>query len=189
MPRAVDVQDRLRLVQDAVVAIAARDGFGAVTVRRVAAEAGASTSVVTHYVASRDELVRSTIVREVSGRQDLLQAATADKAADAALRALVRSAVLGTDQQSHRFWLAIVLGSPTDLVLRMELQRFNNWWDDLVQRFISALDRPPQDRATLLDAVAVITDGMIISRFEQDQEWSLHRCERTLDVMLEPLLR
>ena len=188
MPREVDVDGRRRQVQDAVVAVAAKDGFGAVTLRRVAAETGASTSVVTHYIPTREQLVRGTIEREAATRRQLLLSATEDKAPSAALRALVESAVLGTDEQSHRFWLAIVLGAHSDPVLCEELDRFNDWWDRQVRRLVVAVEPSLQDRAAVLDAVAVLTDGMIVARFEQDRPWSARRCRRALDLLLDPLI-
>lgn len=188
MPTQVDVQQRLRLVQDAVVTVAARDGFGQVSLRRVAAEAGASTSVITHYVPSRDHLVRSTIHREVSHRQRLLQDATTARPARAALRALLEAAVLGTDERSHRFWLAIVLGANADPLLREELDSFNTWWHNLVRSLLGDMDPAPQNPQGMLDAIAVITDGMIINRFEQKSEWSIRRCRQVLDRLLDPCL-
>ena len=58
MPRIVDHEQRRAQVAAAVWRIVSRDGLEAATVRRVAAETGMSTSVVSHYFASKDDLLR-----------------------------------------------------------------------------------------------------------------------------------
>src|SRR6478735_2029550 len=58
MPRIVDHEERRAEVAAAVWLIVSRDGLEAATVRRVAAETGMSTSVVSHYFAGKDDLLR-----------------------------------------------------------------------------------------------------------------------------------
>src|SRR6185312_13615964 len=58
MPRIVDHEERRAEVAAAVWRIVSRDGLEAATVRRVAAEAGMSTSVVSHYFSGKDDLLR-----------------------------------------------------------------------------------------------------------------------------------
>jgi TetR/AcrR family transcriptional repressor of bet genes len=58
MPKVVDHEKRRAEVAAAVWRIVSRDGLEAATVRRVAAEAGTSTSVVSHYFAGKDDLLR-----------------------------------------------------------------------------------------------------------------------------------
>ena len=58
MPRVVDHEARRAEVAAAVWRIVARDGVDAITVRRVAAETGMSTSVVSHYFADKDDLLQ-----------------------------------------------------------------------------------------------------------------------------------
>jgi AcrR family transcriptional regulator len=58
MPRVVDHEERRAQVAAAVRRVVSADGLEAVTVRRVAAETGMSTSVVSHYFAGKDDLVR-----------------------------------------------------------------------------------------------------------------------------------
>ncbi|HEX2104932.1 MAG TPA: TetR family transcriptional regulator C-terminal domain-containing protein [Solirubrobacteraceae bacterium] len=58
MPRMVDHEERRAEVAAAVWRVVSSEGLDAVTVRRVAAETGMSTSVVSHYFAGKDELLR-----------------------------------------------------------------------------------------------------------------------------------
>jgi AcrR family transcriptional regulator len=62
VPIAVDVDARLDAVARATIAVAGREGGAAgVTIRRVAAELGGSTAMVTNYVASRTALLVNAI--------------------------------------------------------------------------------------------------------------------------------
>ena len=61
MPRTVDPVERRARVATAARAVIARDGLDATSVRRVAAEAGSSTTVVTHYFADKQALLRAAI--------------------------------------------------------------------------------------------------------------------------------
>lgn len=189
MPRQVDHQARRQAICDAVLLAAVREGFGQVTIRRVAAEAGASTSVVTHYVAGREELLRLTVRREVARRQAQLEALLAGVRPEGRLRAVIEWSVLGLDETTHRAWLALVVGAQTEPVLRRELDGFNAWWDTLLARCIRQLGAPsglPAD--TLVDAINVVVDGMIMARFEEAEPWPSPRHRRTLDALLRSIL-
>ena len=58
MPRQVDHQQRRTEIAYAVWAVIAEDGLDAVSLRRVAAEAGISLGRVQHYFDSKEELLR-----------------------------------------------------------------------------------------------------------------------------------
>ncbi len=60
MPRQVDHRQRRTEIAYAVWAVIAEDGLDAVSMRRVAAEAGISLGRVQHYFASKEELLRHT---------------------------------------------------------------------------------------------------------------------------------
>lgn len=61
MPRSVDVVERRARVAAAARAVIARDGLDATSVRRVAAEAGSSTTVVTHWFADKEALLAAAV--------------------------------------------------------------------------------------------------------------------------------
>lgn len=187
MPRQVDHRARLAAIQDAVEDLAAREGFSAVTIRRIAAHAGASTSIVTHYVPSRDELVRAVVRRGITARQTQLDDLVGNLRGADGLRAVAQWAVLGPTDQSHRFWLAIVLGARSDSVLRTELDAFNQWWCALLGRLVNDMNPDPIDPCALIDAIDVVVDGMILAGFEEQAPWPDDRRRRTLDLLLAPL--
>lgn len=187
MPRPVDRSTRLDALCDAVHDLAAAEGFGAVTIRRVAARTGASTSTVTHYVAGRDELVRASVQREtVRGRAPLDERIASLRGA-AGVRAVVEWAVLGRTDAAHRFWLAVVVGAQSDPVLREELDAFNRWWCELLERLVADLDPAPAEPQALVDAVTVVVDGMVLAGFDDGAPWAHDRRRRTVDLLLAPL--
>lgn len=174
MPRQVDHAARLAAVSDAVVAIAAERGFAAVTIRAVADHLRASTSVVTHYVSSRDELLRLAVRRELEVRRAQAERAMAE--GPHPLRALVRWAVADLQDQVHRFWLSLLIAAPTEPVLRAELDGFNAWWGEhlrgLVQRSGVA------DPEVVADTLDVVVDGLVTAGFE---DLDAVRRDRVLD--------
>lgn len=187
MPRQVDRSTRLDALCDAVHDLAAEEGFGAVTIRRVAARTGASTSTVTHYVAGRDELVRAAVRRETARRRAPLDERAASLRGAAGVRAVVEWAVLGRTDAAHRFWLALVVGAQSDPVLREELDAFNRWWCDLLDRLVADLDPSPAEPRTLVDALTVVVDGLVLAGFDDAEPWGRDRRRRTVDLLLAPL--
>ena len=57
MPKVVDHEERRAKLGAAVWRLASREGLEAVTVRRVAEEAGCSTGAVVHYFAGKEDLL------------------------------------------------------------------------------------------------------------------------------------
>jgi TetR/AcrR family transcriptional regulator, transcriptional repressor of bet genes len=58
MPKIVDHEERRNELASAVWRVASREGLEAITVRRVAEEAGWSTGALVHYFSDKEELIR-----------------------------------------------------------------------------------------------------------------------------------
>lgn len=181
MPRQVNPADRLALIHDAVIALAVEYGFAAVTIRAVAQRIGASTTAVTHYVSSREELLREAIRREIGLHQANAPSVTAGLERADSLRAFIEWAVLDRDEHSHRLWLALVLGAASDPVLRAELDRFNAWWIEQIQQRIDRLR--PANPEMLVDLLNVVVDGLIVTAFDAGKPWPQERRARLLDAV------
>jgi len=54
---AIDHDQRRRLIADIAIGLIAREGLGATTIRRIAAEAGFSTAAITHYFADKHAML------------------------------------------------------------------------------------------------------------------------------------
>ena len=75
MPKVVDHESRRQLVADALLELVAIEGFGAITVRRVADRAGCSPGAVQHYFDSKRDLLLfalSVVVSRVSERLEAI---------------------------------------------------------------------------------------------------------------------
>lgn len=179
MPRSVDHDARRSAIDNAVIAIASESGFAAVTVRAVSLHIGSSTSVVTHYVKSRNDMLRNAVRSEVDARITDADAAIGSREGSAGLRALLEWAVLGPVTRGHRFWLAAVLGSATQPLVRAELDRFNTWWATRVRGLLSqtAVDDP--DLAA--DTLNVLVDGLVVNSFYEGSPWVVKRRAALLD--------
>lgn len=101
MPRKVDHDERRQEVLDIACRLIEREGVDAATVRRVAQEAGCSTTIVSHYFANKHQLLQLTYRRaSESAKQrvlDVLAAAPGD--IEACLEVL-----LPMDDRSRRDW-------------------------------------------------------------------------------------
>jgi AcrR family transcriptional regulator len=105
MPKYVDHNTRRQFVTEVAADIIAARGVEALTVRNVAAAAGFSTAVVSHYFADKRDLVRSTY-RAASNRSTARY-----EAAVHAPRRTINScleALLPLDESSRRDWRVFV---------------------------------------------------------------------------------
>src|SRR5687767_16024172 len=81
MPKVVDHEERRAELAAAVWRLASREGLEAVTVRRVAEEAGWSTGALVHYFADKEELllfVFRTVADRVGRRLEQAAERTSD---------------------------------------------------------------------------------------------------------------
>lgn len=121
MPRRIDHDTRRLEFAQAVWAVIAAQGIQAVTLRRVAAEAGASVGRLQHYYASRDDLIRDSCrlmiesaARSVDHEQGKRVASPARAASD--LRTLLVAAIPGraATRAGTAVWLAYLAASVED---------------------------------------------------------------------------
>jgi AcrR family transcriptional regulator len=101
MPRKVDHDERRHYVLDIACRVIQQEGVDAATVRRVAAEAGCSTTIVSHYFANKRELLQLIYRRASEGAKRRVRNALAHDRGDvdACLEAL-----LPMDDERFRDW-------------------------------------------------------------------------------------
>ncbi|GIF72201.1 TetR/AcrR family transcriptional regulator [Asanoa siamensis] len=93
MPKRVDPTERRTLIADALMRVAAQRGLEAVSLRHVAAEAGATTGLVQHYFGTKDEMMLFAL-DVVSGHiAERMEAAVSALGPDPAPRDLIRTMV------------------------------------------------------------------------------------------------
>lgn len=183
MPRAVDPEERRREISNAVFTLAIERGFGEVTIRAVAAELGASTTVVTHYFASRDEMIAATLRHELEAFMRAIDAELAGRDGAAAIRALVAFAVFDAPAQLRDFWMATVIDASREATVRAEARRFDALWDARLDALVSQLHSPRHK--TRADQIDLVISGAIMLGAEGVAE-SARR--RTVDSMLDLIL-
>ena len=94
MPKRVDPTQRRTLIADALMRVAAQRGLEAVSLRHVAAEAGATTGLVQHYFGTKDEMMLFAL-EVVSGHTEArIGTAVAALGPSPAPRDLVRAMVV-----------------------------------------------------------------------------------------------
>ncbi|MFD0362132.1 TetR/AcrR family transcriptional regulator [Nocardia sp. GCM10030253] len=185
MPRQVDHAARLAAIGDAVLAIAAEQGFGAVTIRAVAEHIGTSTTAATHYVNNRDDLLRTAIGREIADRRAQAEDAVGTAHGAAGLRALIEWAVLEPSAHAHRVWLALVVGAHAEPVLRTELDSFNAWWDQRVHTLLT--ESGAAGSAAVIDLLDAVADGLVVTAFDEGHPWPPARRKRVLTLLWQTL--
>ncbi|MER7419524.1 TetR family transcriptional regulator C-terminal domain-containing protein [Micromonospora peucetia] len=104
MPKKVDPQERRRLIADALMRVAAKQGLEAISLRHVAAEAGVSPGMVQHYFRTKDEMMMFALAVVGERSQTRVTEAVARLGDNPSPRALLRTmiaALLPLDEQTR----------------------------------------------------------------------------------------
>ncbi|TDC65561.1 TetR family transcriptional regulator [Micromonospora sp. KC207] len=104
MPKKVDPQERRRLIADALMRVAAKQGLDAISLRHVAAEAGVSPGMVQHYFRTKDEMMTFALAVVGERSQTRVTEAVARLGDNPSPRALLRTmiaALLPLDEQTR----------------------------------------------------------------------------------------
>jgi AcrR family transcriptional regulator len=170
MPKIVDHDERRAHVGEAVWRVIATRGADAVTVREVALEAGVSPGILSHYFASRQQMLLHALqlsYRRASERLHDRIAAIADP--DEALREALRSILPMTTEQAaeYRVWLCFwghAVGDPQlDAANSEGYERTISTFETLVRRCqrVGTIDvsHKPRREARMLVALA---DGLAV---------------------------
>jgi AcrR family transcriptional regulator len=161
MPRVVDHEARRAQVVAAVWRVVSRDGLQAATVRRVAAETGMSTSVVSHYFAGKDDLLRLAF-RLVLDRG--LARAHAAPAGQRARSLLVIALPIDAERRAEaRIWLSFLGMAISRPELAAEQRRVYRRWRDALARALRDDGLPAGvDARAEAAALIALVDGLTV---------------------------
>jgi AcrR family transcriptional regulator len=183
MPRRVDTDSRGREIQAATLRVIARYGVSGVTVRRVASELGASTSVITHFTRDKDDLLAQAVAAGIDEFQLETQ------------RLIVNSedplwAVLqwSLNADTTGVWPALVLATLTDIpapLIRI-LREFDVWWTDTVTELVTGRSIEGLSARDAADAMGVVVDGLILTAASTN--WTFQHRWFIARRLIEPLL-
>lgn len=197
MPRTVDPVERRAQVATAARAVIARDGLDAATVRRVAAEAGSSTTVVTHYFADKQALLLAAV-------QDAYAAVAVRMVAHieagpsglSTLRAVLLEALpLDAERAAEaRVCMAFWAAASTSPALRAVQGAGYQQWRQLVARVLAEAvergevptDLDPMDAG---EQLMCLVDGLLMQATLEPRRLPADRQIRFLDAALQRLAR
>ncbi|WP_131739402.1 TetR/AcrR family transcriptional regulator [Actinomadura roseirufa] len=167
MPARGDHEARRRDVSEAVWRVLADRGFGALTLRAVAAEMGASTGLLTHYFPNKRALVDYALEvadEYTSGRR--MREAPAPGLA--ALRAALLDVLPLTPEAArmNRVWVGSWDGALADAGLSgRQRRRYEDWRARLRVHAAAAAERgelPGSDVDGLVATAAAFTHGLVV---------------------------
>jgi AcrR family transcriptional regulator len=194
VPVTVDHDVRRREVAEAVWRVLARTGFAGLSLRAVAREMGATTGLLTHYFASKRELVRHAL--EVVHERTLprmAEAETADRGV-AGLRVRLRAVLLDGEEATvlSRVWVGFWdLALADEELGRAEAARYERWRDrlrPLVEEAIAAGELAPgRDRETVVDVLTAFTHGLVVQALFDPDRFPVARQYAVLDELLTAL--
>lgn len=194
MPVSVDHDVRRREVAEAVWRVLADTGFAGLSLRAVAREMGATTGLLTHYFASKRELVRHAleVVHERSAPR-MAQADTLDRGL-AGLRVRLRTVLVDTEEATvlSRVWVGFWdLALADDELSRAEAARYERWrarLRPLVEEAIEAGElSAARDRETVVDVLTAFTHGLVVQALFDPDRFPAARQYAVLDELLSAL--
>ena len=191
MPVTVDHDVRRREVAEAVWRVLAHTGFAGLSLRAVAREMGATTGLLTHYFASKGELVRHALDVVHDRTTPRMAAAGEGRHGLDGLRARLRAVLVDDAEASvlSRVWVSFWDLALADAELGLaEAQRYERWRERLrplvaeaVEAGELAADRDPE---ILVDVLTACTHGLVVQALFDPGRFPVERQYAVLDELL-----
>ena len=195
MPKVVDHEERRADLAAALWRLASRDGLEAITVRRVAEEAGWSTGALVHYFADKEELLLfafRTAADRVGRRLAELDEHETEPLARARAQ-LLQGLPLDRDRQDEvRVWFSFLgLALTRPALARAQRVAYRAWRDRIRDRLLEAQKagqiRPDVDCATEAAALVGLVDGLAVQATFEPRVLSASRQVELVDARLNEL--
>jgi TetR/AcrR family transcriptional repressor of bet genes len=192
MPKVVDHEERRAQLGAAVWRLASREGLEAVTVRRVAEEAGWSTGALVHYFADKEDLMLfafRTGADRVGRRLAEAEERTADPL-ELARAQLVEGLPLDRDRQDEvRLWFSFLgLALTRPALARVQRVTYRAWRDRVAERLRAAQEsgtlRADVDCAAEAAALVALVDGLAVQAIFEPRTISAARQIELVDARL-----
>ena len=195
MPKVVDHEQRRGELAAAVWSLASREGLEAVTVRRVAEEAGWSTGALVHYFADKEKLLRfafRTVADRVGRRLEQAAERTSDPL-ELARSQLLEGLPLDRERQAEiRVWFAFLgLALTRPALARIQRVTYRAWRDRVTDRLREAQERGEiragVDCAAEAAALVALVDGLAIQATFEPRALTAKRQTELVDGHLDRL--
>jgi TetR/AcrR family transcriptional regulator, transcriptional repressor of bet genes len=195
MPKVVDHEERRAELGAAVWRLASREGLEAVTVRRVADEAGWSTGAVVHYFSDKEELLLFAFrtVADRVGRRLAAAEERTDEPLELARTWLLQGLPLDAERQAEvRVWFAFLgLALARPAFARAQRLTYRAWRrrvaDLLEEAQRRGQVRADVDCAAAAAALVAVVDGLAIQSTFESRALSGRRQAEILDQHLDAL--
>ncbi len=172
--RSSDHDERRRVLAEMAARLIANEGVGAATVRRLAAEAGYSTTIVTHYFADKRQLLLHAYQASVQRSKRRFDAVVAADPSDVqgCLEAFMP---IGEESlQDWRVHLAFCDKALDDSIFRDELR----WWtrraDERIQEVLDARYGSRSAHAAMAFYLVTLIQGIAV-RVSFESNWTDQR--------------
>lgn len=175
MPEQV-IRATLRVIQEG--------GVKDVTVRKVAEQLGRSTTVITHYFSTRDELLDAALTATLAQSRE--EAVAVMQSSEDPLWAFLNWSVSG---QHHAVWLELVAAYAANLdpQVTKQVDEFLAWWDGQVEKLLEGRVVAGLTSKELCDIIGVVVEGILLS---SNREFASGlQPEELLKITITPLLK
>ncbi|WP_062519170.1 TetR/AcrR family transcriptional regulator [Demequina silvatica] len=186
MPKIVDHDQRRREILEAAWRVIAEQGIGAATVREIANEAGCSNGILSHYFASKDEILISAHKLAFHRVSERAAAANNGTNGAGALRQALYEA-LPLDKERHieavmdvSFWSQALANPRLNAVRRESVAESRLWWLAMLEDARSAgeLTADVPD-GVLCDEIMALIDGVSVQAVMYPEDMTPER-QRTI---------
>jgi len=188
VPIQVDLTERRAAIADATIRVATREGLQAVTIRAIAADLGASTTVITNYLPTRTALLVNALQQIETRWLEELEAHLVGASPQAALRRAMRVAVDWDADEVLRlqFWIAVMAVPNRDSEVDRHLIDSTTAMRELFCKLVGQCGHPQATVAA--DMLVLVAQGAFVSIVETPGEWSRERMMITADAVVDAVL-
>ena len=151
MPGQV-IQATLRVIEEG--------GVKDVTVRKVAEQLGRSTTVITHYFSTRDDLIDAAVTATLAQSRE--EAVALMQSSEDPLWTFLDWSVSG---KNHAIWLELVAAYAADLDRQVtkQVDEFLTWWDEQIEELLKGRVTAGLTTKELCDIIGVVVEGILFA--------------------------
>ncbi len=184
MPRVADPKVRRAEVVSAAAALIAAEGPEALSMRRIAEQAGCTIGLLNHWFKSKDDLIEAVLDHAASAGVDRVHAAM--DSPDITIEDVVREFLPLDEERSAelRVWLvfwALSIGRPS--LRRGYSQRVQTMREEL-SREVRARGIITRDVTRFIDTLMAALDGISVNAIAEPDYWTVDRQVKTLRWLL-----
>lgn len=186
MPRHVDHEVRRREIVDATMKVLSHSGTRGLSLRAVAAEMGGSTTLITHYFPTQQELLDEVTAQLLVGWDAEIAALDAgNDSPRARLEALLKWMLPLTEEdlQTERSRISLLEGQLLGEENRVLFQGMETKIRELFRSHLREL-LPADDIEQAVELMRVTTNGVVLSVLEHPDAWPAERQLAILDWLL-----